>query len=394
MNKRFSIICFSFILIFSGWVKHSLAQPFLDPGIGFLHGKPGSAIRLNVGINNILLHRFGAYTTMEFVLKSNMKVPVRDIFGASLRLTQNFAVHGGVGIINKGILSKEHFRGARKEIGISRTFPKLNIDVDLAYSFTLGQSVNVGYVIPVRSAYFKPHGPPQEYEFPLTETYAQVDRDILRSLLGNITFSYGIGVGKKISGPGTEGLGLFARPSVVPSNFLATYNFNQLRVGGGLYADAYSGGKVTTKSLLSRMKLYAYAGYDFAAFSNYSFTGDMQIGWLEKSQDFVKTLPSYVNAGVTARYSFVNYFSVFARPTIEVRTSPNKGLTAYISAGVSVGLPGIAKCNIPSCDVQVDHGHGSREFRRNKQLRNVPGNKFGGSAKPSRVKVKRVKPGK
>jgi hypothetical protein len=363
------------------------AQPFIDPGIGFLYGKPGSAIRLNAGINNILLHRFGAYATIEYALTPESKFPVRDIFGGSLRLTQNISVFGGVGVFKNGILSRQYFKSARKEIGISKRFPALNIDVDFGYSFTTGQSINVGYIIPVRSAYFKPHGPPQEYEFPLTETYAQVDRDILRSLLGNITFNYGLGYGRLLSS-GAE------TSAIVPANFLATYNFNQLRVGGGFYANLFDGSKVTTTNLVSRTKAFIYLGYDFAAFSNYSFTGDMQLGWFEKSASLDKSVLSYANAGVTIRYSLVNYLSLFVRPTLELREVPSRSTSAYISAGISLGLPGLAKCRIPLCKVQVNHGHGSREFRRNSLVRNVPSNNFGASPRLAQVKVKRVKPGK
>lgn len=152
MEKRFYALCLVLLTVCSASV---FAQDiYMDPGVGvFLKrfdnetskGDRYTAMRVNMGIHNLIAGRFGVYGTAEFT-KLNGRTETREIIGGNIRINKYLSLFGGMGILEEGLFSG-NFKATRKEIGteISLMNNKLNLDIGISGT---GPSFTLGYVIP------------------------------------------------------------------------------------------------------------------------------------------------------------------------------------------------------------------------------------------------------
>ena len=231
------------------------------------------------------------------------------------------------------------------------------------------------------------------------------------------------------------------RSKVLPLNLMATFHVKKIRLGVGMgvdymtrttfvpvhYGDSISS-FLSAKGLMSVMKYYVYGGYDFLRMEKLSFTGDLQVGkfLLKKNLGAPDTRTSLlINAGVTARYELSEYLSAFVRPAFELkqytqklapvtRSSVNIGSIAFdrfvvnsgadggsfvqklntisVSVGLNYSIPQLPRCYIKTCQIQLNHAHGNKEYRSRMHPIFRKQNPGYGENYPVRVRTKKVKP--
>ena len=206
---------------------------------------------------------------------------------------------------------------------------------------------------------------------------------------------------------------------VLPVEFMVSTTFKRFRVGvgagiqyfaiselrsvenpGQLRSIAYS------NKTLSIRNLHLYAGYDFYRWQDLVLTADLQIGKPTLGKAFslpAVTSPIFLGAGLTIRKEITEYFSLFARPSLNLtayRYSPGgigeisqRSLAFTVTAGVTIRVPELPRCFVKTCGVQMNHPHGNREYRSRmhpiyKRQNPGYGENYGPPLKPVGTKVK------
>lgn len=177
----------------------------------------------------------------------------------------------------------------------------------------------------------------------------------------------------------------------VPLKLTVHYEYKQFRFGAGysyelmllgslkgssaINPEQYS---VTPSSTLGFMSRYfGIIGYSFYRFDKYLFTADANIGNFSPGANFSSSLIQkgiYYNVGLTIERDFSEYFKVFARPSIEMKSysialppsgkSIDHSMNAiYLNIGVTYRIPELPKCYHKYCRVQINHAHGNKEYR-------------------------------
>jgi hypothetical protein len=231
------------------------------------------------------------------------------------------------------------------------------------------------------------------------------------------------------------------RSKVIPINLMVTYRLKNIRLGLGMGTDRMTRATFTpyrytdsltsfssAKGIMSVTKFYVYGGYDFLRFEKLLLTGDLQFGKyvLRKNLTAPKTRTSVlINAGITMRYELSEYLSAFVRPAIEVKDytqtlSPvtrslvnvgsikfdrfvldrngdggtfNQKLNNFtISVGLNYSIPQLPRCYIKTCQIQLNHAHGNKEYRSRMHPIFKKQNPGYGENNPIRVRTQKVKP--
>lgn len=130
-------------------------KPSFEPGLGmvFRHHEKFAAPRLVLGVNQLIKNRVGFYYTLEYrggihFEEDNTHFYFRDLFGVSLQINEQFSIHGGAGLLRKGLLlgaSRVDPR-LRKEIAIKYKLKQYPWTVNLGYSNWVGPTLTIGYV--------------------------------------------------------------------------------------------------------------------------------------------------------------------------------------------------------------------------------------------------------
>jgi hypothetical protein len=108
---------------------------------------------------------------------------------------------------------------------------------------------------------------------------------------------------------------------------------------------------------------------------SYLFTVDTNIGNFSPGSNFNSGLIQkslYYNLGLTVERDFSEYFKVFARPSVELKSyslavggkSIDHAMNAlYLNVGVTYRIPELRRCFKKECRIQINHAHGNKEYR-------------------------------
>ena len=141
-----------------------------EPGLGmvFRHQEKFSAVRLALGTRNLFVkNRVGVYYILEYrggikFQEDGTNFYFRDLLGLNYSINKSLSIHGGMGVLRKGILQSGDARGGefyydraqfgrlRKEIGLTFRIPQYPISLDLCYSTWVGPTATFGYIIPMK----------------------------------------------------------------------------------------------------------------------------------------------------------------------------------------------------------------------------------------------------
>jgi hypothetical protein len=179
-------------------------------------------------------------------------------------------------------------------------------------------------------------------------------------------------------------IGYKARARGIPLSFTLHYAFDRYRVGIGTsyefhkihefnpisFTDSLQSfdspvRKATFKRYFLTLGGRVYSYYD------YSLMVEAQIGILKLGPNFDKSVIKkgvYFNLGASFEREFSEYFTVFVRPSFEIKSFttnlleglsvPHKQSALFVNFGVYLKLPELPKCKIKNCQIQINHTHG------------------------------------
>ncbi len=181
----------------------------------------------------------------------------------------------------------------------------------------------------------------------------------------------------------------------VPLKLTVHYEYKQFRLGAGYSYElmalssfnlssastekSYDTAPSGTLGFMSRY--FGIIGYSFYRYNKYLATVDANIGNFSPGTNFNSSLIEkglYYNLGLTMEREFSEYFKVFARPSIEIKSYsialPPSGKSVdhamkalYLNIGVTYRIPELPKCYHKYCRVQINHAHGNKEYRSRDQ---------------------------
>ena len=128
-------------------VKTIDLYPNLDLSVGYVPKSKYESIKANISINNIILKRFGLYTSIEKGLNSNY---LANIIGVTSSFHRYVNLWGGLGVFNGNykITGKERSNVIRKEFGVD-ILPYKHTFIKLGWSLEVGTTISAGIKIPL-----------------------------------------------------------------------------------------------------------------------------------------------------------------------------------------------------------------------------------------------------
>ena len=117
----------------------------LELTAGYVPNSGSERLKASLEVNNLLLHRVGAYTSFEYDLDAKSFI---NITGGSITLHRFIYVWGGMDLFSKNGLIQSGFSGPRKEIGIGIT-PYKFVVARVGWSNSVGLSLAAGVRIPL-----------------------------------------------------------------------------------------------------------------------------------------------------------------------------------------------------------------------------------------------------
>ena len=177
----------------------------------------------------------------------------------------------------------------------------------------------------------------------------------------------------------------------IPISLALSYTFDRYRFGGGLtyeqsfsakyYPNVESSNLEPIKlghSTASIIRYYGYIGGDVFKSQRHTIAVDAMVGTFKYSKkkfnpDQIK-YKLFVNLGVSFERSLSEYFKVFVRPSLEIKSYelsiPGLGYAVnhsapalYINIGAIIRMPDLNKCPVAQCHSQINHRHGRNVYR-------------------------------
>ncbi len=177
----------------------------------------------------------------------------------------------------------------------------------------------------------------------------------------------------------------------IPISVAISYTFDRYRFGGGFtyeqafaakyYPNALSNSLESFKPdhiTTSITRFYGYVGGEVFRSIRHTIAVDAMIGTFKYGKkkfnpDQIK-YKLFVNIGVSFERSLSEYFKVFVRPSLEIKsyelTVPglnyaiNHSASAmYFNIGAIIRMPNLNKCSVSQCQTQINHRHGNRVYR-------------------------------
>ena len=161
--------------IFANGPEH----PTIEAGAGIILQDIGYRFTLG-GKDLFLNNRLGVYYTLEYRAAQEFEaVYQRDILGLTYSLHKNWAVRAGVGMFMKGLLASEN-SGLRKEMSLTYQPSSMPVSFDVGYSFSVGPTTTVRYVIPLggKQKVDAPIPVKEEKIAPVEEEIAPVEEEV------------------------------------------------------------------------------------------------------------------------------------------------------------------------------------------------------------------------
>ncbi|MEQ9375412.1 MAG: hypothetical protein RIG68_09545 [Imperialibacter sp.] len=192
----------------------------------------------------------------------------------------------------------------------------------------------------------------------------------------------------------------------IPIGVVVHFNYQNFRAGAGATFERqyFTSFKPTTFKETIRpfepevspvffQRYFVTVGYKFYDFWSYSFAGEAQIGVLRGGGKIKGEQPIYdydviqrgafFNLGISIEKNLSEYFRVLVKPSFDYHNFsttigdpsapsiaiPHKQQTFFIQAGVSINIPDIRRCPLPSCAIQLKHAHnGNNEIVRGQPI--------------------------
>ncbi|MDQ3393255.1 MAG: hypothetical protein M3512_03960 [Bacteroidota bacterium] len=175
----------------------------------------------------------------------------------------------------------------------------------------------------------------------------------------------------------------------VPLNLSLHVDISNFRIGGGVTAEFHTIGNLFTTSYQHELLAYepesrsslftrwfGTIGYKVHNYWDYSFVPEVQFGKLNLGSNYNKAQIEkgmFFNFGMSIEKNYSEYFRTILRPSIDFKNyTLNISETAsilhrqpafYLTAGISLNYPEVPRCRINSCQTQLKHVHGGKEFR-------------------------------
>ena len=131
---------------------------YVDVTVGYAPKSPYNALKGSISINNLILKRFGFYTSLEKGLNKDALVfhdydghtYFTHILGLTASLNKNIYFFGGIDLFTKSgvIYTKDKLRGFRKELGIGIA-PYRGTIIRLGWSGSVGPTFAIGAKFPL-----------------------------------------------------------------------------------------------------------------------------------------------------------------------------------------------------------------------------------------------------
>ena len=162
-----------------GFFANGPEHPSIEAGAGLILQDIGYRFTLG-GKDLFLNHRLGVYYTAEYrSAQESEAVYQRNIVGLTFSLNKNWALRAGVGTFGKGSLLDSD-NGLRKELTATYQPNNLPVSFDLGYSFGVGPTTNVRYVIPLGGNQKAEAPKPVEEEVtPVEEEVTPVEEEVV-----------------------------------------------------------------------------------------------------------------------------------------------------------------------------------------------------------------------
>jgi outer membrane protein OmpA-like peptidoglycan-associated protein len=170
--------------IFANGPEH----PTIEAGAGLILQDIGYRFTLG-GKDLFLNNRLGVYYTAEYrSAQESEAVYQRNIVGLTYSLNKNWAFRAGVGLFGKGSLLDSD-DGLRKELTVTYQPNKLPVSFDVGYSFGVGPTTTVRYIIPLggNQKVEAPKPVEEEVETPTEEEITPVEEEIVTPTEEEIT---------------------------------------------------------------------------------------------------------------------------------------------------------------------------------------------------------------
>lgn len=176
----------------------------------------------------------------------------------------------------------------------------------------------------------------------------------------------------------------------IPLTATIHVEFDRYKIGGGftfeyhrpgrfepsIFQDELSGFDPNFGSTFYK-KYFAVLGAKVYRYYEYLLSVDAQIGAFNLSKKFNKEVIKkgiYFNLGVTIEREMSEYFSLFVRPSYDIKNfsvqmpesdlQVNHSMNAfYISFGFIYKIPELRRCFIKNCTTQINHQHGNKVYR-------------------------------
>ncbi len=177
----------------------------------------------------------------------------------------------------------------------------------------------------------------------------------------------------------------------IPVDASLQFDIDRFRIGGGISYEFHKVNQLKPKNqgqwpyktnftLATMFRYYFYIGAKVYHLKGWDYNVDIRIGKVKYGGQYDKSVLQnglFFNIGIPLEYEFSEYFWVFVRPSFEYKNYtialPAGDVAAggiqfnqpalYVNVGVRMKLPEIRRCPIKSCQTQLKHVHGSREFR-------------------------------
>lgn len=192
-----------------------------------------------------------------------------------------------------------------------------------------------------------------------------------------------------VSNPGAAQVGFKGNGLNIPLNLFLYYGFKRYRLGAGYSYELMSIGALSPTALTDQIsklqlasptgfvqKYYLLLGGSFYRRGDYLFTGDVRIGNFTPTGNFSSAITTgmYFDLGVTVERDLSEYFKVFVRPSFDIKSYTmslpgsskvieNNMNALYVNFGVTYRIPELPRCFLKDCHVQINHAHGSKEYR-------------------------------
>lgn len=139
-------------------IKMDTLGNYVEITAGYAPKSPYNALKGSISINNLILKRFGFYTSIEKGLNKDVLVfhdyeghtYFTHILGMTASLNKNIYFFGGLDLFTKSgvIYTRDKQRGFRKELGIGIT-PYRGTVIRLGWSGSVGPTFAIGAKIPL-----------------------------------------------------------------------------------------------------------------------------------------------------------------------------------------------------------------------------------------------------